>query len=229
MPSPTRTVVRDGRLLDSVYVSRANLAIIAERVERRRLPAVRSALLALLEASGDPNGWTRSALAERAGMSDVLFRDVVETLRELGFVQRLDDGSVQLSTPASVPAALPSSDPEAVVPVVPSERSERAEKFFAWHAAWVDQTYHSGKPRRTADAVAFASKILAKEPDGAAIKARLEWARTQRFFADKVIDMRGLARWWPRLNAAYLAEHSAPVADVPPPRVSYDSERVGNS
>ena len=220
--------------------------MLAERVERRRLAASRSVLMALIEAAGDPKPWSLSALAERAGVGAPIVRETLEALKTLGLVEVGDDGALRLVS-ISGTEGVPDLPP--VVKSRPTdcfdpEMVQRAEKFFVVHAERVAPVRGS-KPSRTDQAIAAACRILRVEPSGVEILRRLDWALEHRFFADKVLLMTGFESWFGRISAAYRADRvqsdrqlardaqrdavRAPavgLAETRAPSVSYESDRV---
>lgn len=225
----SKTRVRDARPLPAVCLSRADLAVLGERVEPRRLPAVRSTLLALLELAGEPEGWTKNQLAQRAGVGTGLLRDCLGVLERTGLVRCLEDGSLMLSAPSGQEALpmVPEQQPARVAPPRVDELEQRARGFMAWHAGRIAQ--QTGKPPAgTPAALAAGKQILRHEADGSKIRARIEWALTDRFYADKVVTLQSLARWWQKICLAFDAaqarepqERSASFQSV-----SYDGDRV---
>ena len=200
------TRVRDARPLPVIMVARTDLAVLGERVEPRRLPAVRSCLLALLEVAGEPGGWSRAQLARRAGVGPALLKECLVTLVETGLVQELEDGSLQLAAPSGqevLPVVVPEPVPEPV-PVLPDERVERARRFVRWHAGRIARQTGAA-PSDGPAVLAAAKRILGREPDGERVRAVIEWALSERFFADKVATLGRTDTWWPRLCLAFDA------------------------
>jgi hypothetical protein len=70
---------------------------------------------------------------------------------------------------------------------------------------------------------------LKQEPDGGRIKARIEWALSERFYADKVVTLQSVERWWQRICLAFDAAQGQQQAAQAEPgwrAVSYDTDRV---
>jgi hypothetical protein len=224
-----RLRVRDARPLPVVCMSRQDLAVLGERVEPRRLAPVRSIYLALLELAGDAEGWTKAQLAARAGVGASLLNDCLPVLERTGLIRILEDGSLQLSA-ASGEETLPVVvEPELrVVPALPDPLDERADAMFRWHAGRIGKQTGSA-PSRCPAALAAARRILKREPDGTRIKAVVEWALSERFYADKVVTLQRLDQWWGRICLGFDA---AQGKERPEQRgggwasVSYDGERV---
>lgn len=225
-----KTRVRDARPLPAVCLSRSDLAVLGERVEPRRLASVRSCYMALLEQAGEPEGWTRGQLATRAGIGTGLLKDCLTALEGVGLVRVLEDGSLQLAAPSGQEVLPVVVEPERdlrVVPATPDELDVRADAFYRWHAARIGRQTGSA-PSRSPAVLAAAKRILKREPDGERIKARVEWALTERFYADKVVTLQKLDTWWARICLAFDAaqgrEPQERVAGFQ--SVSYDGDRV---
>lgn len=224
-----KTRVRDARLLPAVCLSRADLAVLGERVESRRLASVRSCYMALLELAGETDGWTKGQLAARAGVGNTLLNDCLTLLTGAGMVRVLEDGSLQLSAPSGQETLPVVAEPELrVVAQEPDELDRRARGFLLWHSERIGK--QTGKPApSSAAALASARRILSQEPDGARIKARIEWALTERFYADKVVTLQSVERWWQRTCLAFDAAQGQERPQEPSGAlrtVSYDGERV---
>jgi hypothetical protein len=225
----SKTRVRDARPLPTVCVARQDLAVLGERVEPRRLAPVRSTYLGLIELAGDPEGWTKGQLAARAGIGTVLLNDCLGVLERSGLIRVLEDGSYQLSAPSGDVALPVVAEPDLrVVPPPPDLLGERADAMFRWHAGRIGKQTGSA-PSRCPAALAAARRILKREPDGTRIKAVVEWALSERFFADKVVTWQRLDQWWGRICLGFDA---AQGKERPEQRgggwasVSYDSDRV---
>lgn len=223
--------MRDARPLPAVCLSRSDLAVLGERVEPRRLASVRSCYMALLELAGEPDGWTKGQLAARAGVGTNLLRDCVGVLEGAGLVRVLEDGSLQLAAPSGQEVMPVDVEPDQlrVVPAVPDELDVRADAFYRWHAARIGRQTGSA-PSRGPAVLAAAKRILRREPDGDRIKARVEWALSERFYADKVVTLQKLDTWWPRIclafDAADLRQGGSVAPDTGWRAVSYDGDRV---
>lgn len=216
-----KTRVRDARPLPAVCVSRADLAVLGERVEPRRLAPVRSCYLALLELAGEPEGWTKGQLAARAGVGTGLLNECLPVLEAVGLVRQLEDGSLMLSAPSGQEALPVVPDPELrVIASEPDPLDVRADAFFRWHAGRIARQTGS-PPSRCPAALAAAKRVLKREPDGVRIKAVVEWALGERFFADKVCSIQRLDQWWAKIALAFDAANSTPA-----PRVETAAERV---
>jgi hypothetical protein len=228
--SAREIVVLDGRQTQAVTVGRDELALLAERCEARKLSTARSVYLALLEAAGSAQAWDRKATAARAGVSESLLARTIAELEYFGFLRYRDDGRVQLGVgPVAQDRGAPVKKD---VPKEPPKHSERAERFWEFHAARV-RSLHGCDPPKGPAQFAAADRILDREQDATEIKARLDWALARPFYASKVTTLAGFDRWWARIAADYLAERTAPNgrASQPSPdpawrSVSYESDRV---
>jgi hypothetical protein len=229
-----RLAVRDGRASSVIVIDCHELALLNERVERRYQSQARSVYLALVEAGGKPEGWSRKSLAERAGVGVPIVSRTIESLTELGIVRVGDDGAIWLGSLTVPREPLAVVDPGLVAgPVVAGPvASERAERFFEFYAGRIGDVVGE-RPPRGREQLRAADRILGIESDSTQIRARLEFALGHRFYADKVLTMKRFAEWFARISAAYKAQEVTDARSrqdrpevAPARRVSYESERV---
>jgi hypothetical protein len=101
---------------------------------------------------------------------------------------------------------------------------KRAAGFLDWHSKLIEAK--TGEPPQRGDSSLAAARLIVARADGDRIRSVVEWALSDRFYADKVTTATGVERWWSRICLSHDAAvgTSAPVSDWT--STSYDSDRV---